>query len=121
MNIVDHFNRLSFTITLSEGDYVYITSVFEIEGAPCTLCAHFVGLVHVFWNMCTRQVHAFSKFSICLYRNELKESLPGVWLFLPMHSMCAQNKSLISNSVLTIHISFCELSNLANVVKSCSS
>ena len=75
-------------------------SVFEIKGAPCTLCACFGGWVHIFWNLCTRWVHTFSKFSICLYINEHIEILPGAWGFLLMHPAGAQNKSLISNTDL---------------------
>ena len=40
----------------------------------------------------------FFKFSICLYRNEHIQILPGARDFLLMHPMSAQNKYLSSNT-----------------------
>ena len=58
--------------------------------------------MHRFWNMCIRQVHGFPNFLIYLYRNEPIEIVPGAWFLIHMHPVCAQNKSLISNTVLGI-------------------
>ena len=48
--------------------------------------------------MCTRQVHDFPNLLIYLYRNEHIEILSGAWILLHMHPVCAQNKSLISDT-----------------------
>ena len=60
--------------------------------------AHFGSRVDRFWNMCTRLVHNFPNFLIYLYRNEPIEIVPGAWILLHMHTVCAQNISLISNT-----------------------
>ena len=48
-----------------------VSSVFEIKGAPCSLCAHFGCRVHGFKSLCTRRVHVdlYSTLLIPLYRN----------------------------------------------------
>ena len=58
--------------------------------------------MHRFWNLCTRQVHDFSNLLIYLYRNELTELLLLILLY--MHPVCAQNKSVISNTEVTYDI-----------------
>ena len=59
-----------------------MVSVFEIKGAPCTLCAHF-----------GCQVPGFSYILIPLYKEE--------------HTIkCAQDKTLISNTGLHAAIPF---------------
>ena len=60
--------------------------------------AQFRGRVHRFSNLCTRQVHAFPKLLIYLYRKELMETLSGAWILVYMHPAYVQNKSLISNT-----------------------
>ena len=54
--------HVHFTLEISKPHF-YLSrvtgSVFEIKGVPCTRCAQFRGLVHRFWNLCTRQMHAF--------------------------------------------------------------
>ena len=54
-----------------------MSSVFEIKGTPCTLCAHFSYRVHRFKYMCTRCVHAFSSIVIPLYKKKHMDKLPG--------------------------------------------
>ena len=54
--------------------------------------------MHGFWNMCTQQVHDFPNLLIYLYRNEHIEIVPGAWILLHMHPVCAKNKSLISDT-----------------------
>ena len=57
------FNKLD-ELKLRLSHFDIIVSVFEIKGAPCTLCAHFGYRVHRFKPLCTRCVHDFSNISI---------------------------------------------------------
>ena len=36
---------------------------------------------------------------VIIYRNELMDVQPGAWFLKAMHPACAQNKTLISNTV----------------------
>ena len=47
---------------LPESTLIQSITVFEIKGAPCTLCAHFGCRVHGFLNMCNLYVHDFPIF-----------------------------------------------------------
>ena len=67
-------------IHIESGIHAIWDAVFEIKGAPCTRCAH------------------FPKFSTSLYRKEPIQIVPGAWILLHMHPLCAQNKALISNT-----------------------
>ena len=81
----------SFKIYVLE--IVNYSSVFEMKGAPCTRFAQFGGWMHWSWNLCTWQVHDFPNVLIHLYRNKHLEIVPGAWILLRMHAVCAQNKS----------------------------
>ena len=65
---------------------IHTLSVFEIKGAPCTLCAYFGCRVHIFQHLCTRCVHAFSNISLPSYKEEHMDILPGAQFWLPMQS-----------------------------------
>ena len=80
--------------------------MFEIKGAPCARCAYFGCRVHGFHDLCTRSVHAFSIILIPLYKEERMNKIPGARFWLPLHPVCAQYKSLISNTDL-VRIKFC--------------
>ena len=71
-------------------------SLFEIKGAPCTLCPHFGCRLHRFQHMCTQYVHGFSNKSIPSFKGQHMDKMPGAPFWLPMHPECAQYKTLIS-------------------------
>ena len=54
-------------------------------------------------------MHGYSKFCISLYRNEPTKRQSGAWVCLSVHSVCAQNNSLISNTTIRLKVDSAEI------------